>query len=181
MKKFKKLLSALLVFLSITILNPVQANATWKSDSNGWWYTEGNSYAIGWTKISGQWYYFDNNGYMKTGWLQDGGNWYYFYGEGAMAHDTTIDGCYLNNSGAWTTSIPTQNTTAYNANSNSGTSSYSGGTQYVDANGNGLIKGSKSHIYHVPGSTYYNKTTNVTQWFKTVEEAEAAGYRSPEK
>lgn len=175
MKKFKKLLSALLVFISIMILNPVQANAEWKSNSNGWWYTQGSSYVTGWTQISGQWYYFDNNGYMKTGWLEDGGNWYYFYGEGAMAHDTTIDGCYLNSSGAWTTSIATQNTTSYNSNSNSE------GTQYLEANGNGLIKGSKSHIYHVPGSTYYNKTTNVIEWFKTVEEAQNAGYRAPEK
>lgn len=50
---------------------------------------------------------------------------------------------------------------------------------YVDANGNGLIKGSKSGIYHIPGSKYYNKTTNVVRWFKTVSEAQAAGYRAP--
>lgn len=53
------------------------------------------------------------------------------------------------------------------------------GHQYVDSNGNGLIKGSKSKIYHVPGGNYYDKTTNVVQWFKTIEEAEAAGYRAP--
>ena len=58
-------------------------------------------------------------------------------------------------------------------------SSSSSGDQYVDSNGNGLIKGSKSKIYHVPGSTSYEKTTNVVQWFKTIEEAEAAGYRAP--
>jgi methylphosphotriester-DNA--protein-cysteine methyltransferase len=52
--------------------------------------------------------------------------------------------------------------------------------QYVDSNGNGLIKGSKSKIYHVPGSKYYEKTTSVVQWFKTTQEAEAAGYRAPE-
>lgn len=174
MKNFKKLLSALLVFMSITILNPIGANAEWKQDSNGWWNTKGDAYSVGWEQIGGTWYYFSQEGYMKTGWLQDGGNWYYFYGEGTMAHDTTIDGCYLNSSGVWTTSIPTQITTE-NANNSSS------GTQYVDANGNGLIKGSQSNIYHVPNSTYYNKTTNVAQWFKTVEEAEANGYRSPEK
>jgi len=58
-------------------------------------------------------------------------------------------------------------------------SSSSSGDQYVDSNGNGLIKGSKSKIYHVPGSTSYDKTTSVVQWFKTIEEAEAAGYRAP--
>lgn len=51
--------------------------------------------------------------------------------------------------------------------------------QYVDSNGNGLIKGSQSKIYHVPGSKYYNSTKNVVKWFKTIEEAEAAGYRAP--
>ena len=52
-------------------------------------------------------------------------------------------------------------------------------TQYVDANGQGTIKGSNSGIYHLPGSTYYHKTTNVAQWFKTISEAENAGYRAP--
>ena len=52
-------------------------------------------------------------------------------------------------------------------------------TQYVDANGNGLIKGSKNGKYHVPGSTYYDRTTNPVAWFKTISEAEAAGYVAP--
>ena len=52
---------------------------------------------------------------------------------------------------------------------------------YVDENGNGLIKGSKSKIYHVPGSTYYEKTTNPVEMFKSIEEAEAAGYRAPKR
>ena len=58
-------------------------------------------------------------------------------------------------------------------------SSNSGNNQYVDSNGKGAIKGSKSKIYHVPGSKDYDKTTNVVEWFKTIQEAEAAGYRSP--
>lgn len=51
--------------------------------------------------------------------------------------------------------------------------------EYVDANGNGLIKGSNNGIYHIPGSRYYNKTTNPAAWFKTISEAESAGYRAP--
>ncbi|MEO1770402.1 DNA/RNA non-specific endonuclease [Candidatus Enterococcus ferrettii] len=51
--------------------------------------------------------------------------------------------------------------------------------EYVDVNGNGLIKGSKNGIYHIPGSQYYGRTTSPAAWFKTVEEAEQAGYRSP--
>ncbi|MCD5002953.1 DNA/RNA non-specific endonuclease [Enterococcus saccharolyticus] len=52
---------------------------------------------------------------------------------------------------------------------------------YSDANGNGLIKGSSSGIYHVPGSTYYDRTTNPVAWFSSIEEAEAAGYRPPKR
>ncbi|CRH21104.1 Prophage Lp1 protein 65 (fragment) [Carnobacterium maltaromaticum] len=47
--------------------------------------------------------------------------------------------------------------------------------------GQGLIKGSENGIYHTPGSTYYDRTTNVVQWFNTIEEAVAAGYRAPKR
>ena len=50
--------------------------------------------------------------------------------------------------------------------------------EYVDSNGKGLIKGSKSGVYHLPGSKYYDKTTNPRAWFKTIEEAKKAGYRA---
>lgn len=49
--------------------------------------------------------------------------------------------------------------------------------EYVDDKGQGLIKGSKSGVYHLPGSKYYDKTTNPRAWFKTIEEAKKAGYR----
>jgi len=51
--------------------------------------------------------------------------------------------------------------------------------EYVDSNGKGLIKGSKSGVYHLPGSKYYDNTTNPKAWFKTIEEAKKAGYRAP--
>ncbi|CAN2255343.1 LMBR1 domain-containing protein [Bacillus vallismortis] len=43
------------------------------------------------------------------------------------------------------------------------------------------IKGSKSGIYHTPGSTYYDRTTDPAEMFCSVEEAEAAGYRPPKR
>lgn len=43
------------------------------------------------------------------------------------------------------------------------------------------IKGSPSKIYHTPDSSHYEKTQNVVQWFYTVEEAEAAGFRAPKR
>lgn len=48
-----------------------------------------------------------------------------------------------------------------------------------DSGGKCDIKGSKSGIYHVPGSKYYEQTTNVVRWFCSEEEAEKAGYRAP--
>ncbi|MCY8203873.1 MULTISPECIES: LMBR1 domain-containing protein [unclassified Bacillus (in: firmicutes)] len=43
------------------------------------------------------------------------------------------------------------------------------------------IKGSKNGIYHTPGSTYYDRTTDPAEMFCSVEEAEAAGYRAPKR
>jgi hypothetical protein len=46
---------------------------------------------------------FDSDGYMKTGWIQDSyfGTWRYFYPDGAMAHNTVIDKCELDEDGTW--------------------------------------------------------------------------------
>ncbi|NAS19439.1 hypothetical protein GND98_016655 [Clostridium butyricum] len=62
--------------------NATGTSSSWKQNSTGWWYAEGNSWATGWKVIDG--------------------NWYYFYSDGYMAHDTTIDGYKLASTGAWT-------------------------------------------------------------------------------
>ncbi|WP_238917984.1 leucine-rich repeat protein [Clostridium sp. YIM B02555] len=82
MKKLKltKVIASTLVIASVLALNPIGASAEWESDPRGWWYTEGNSWATGWRLINSKWYYFDSKGYM--------------------AKDTTIDGYYVNDSGA---------------------------------------------------------------------------------
>lgn len=61
-------------------------------------------------------------------------------------------------------------------------------SEHIDGNGNGLIKGNTNKktgekIYHIPGSTYYDRTKieDTEMWFKTEEEAKAAGYRAPKK
>lgn len=79
--KLTKVLASLLVATSLLALNPIGASAEWKQDNNGWWYTEGSSWANGWRKIDGKWYYFNSDGYM--------------------AKSTTIDGCALGSDGAW--------------------------------------------------------------------------------
>lgn len=84
MKKFNltKIIASSLIAVSVLALNPIGANAEWKKTNNyGWWFSEGSSWATGWKKIDGKWYYFYYNGYM--------------------AHDTTIDGYKLGSDGAW--------------------------------------------------------------------------------
>lgn len=83
MQKFKRLLASLMMALSLLAITPVAAHAEWKSDSTGWWYTNGNTWDTGWNYIDG--------------------NWYYFYSDGYMAHDEWIGNYYLGSSGAWTT------------------------------------------------------------------------------
>lgn len=61
------------------------------------------------------------------------------------------------------------------------TTENSGENQYLDSNGNGLIKGNASSmIYHMPGGAYYDRT-KAEAWFKTESEAQAAGYRRSKK
>ncbi len=100
----KKLVSSLLIVASVMAMTPLGVSAAWKSDSTGWWYTEANAYSTGWKQIDGFWYYFDNNGYMKTGWLQDSGKWYYLDDGGAMlTGKVSVDGTIyqFSNAGNW--------------------------------------------------------------------------------
>jgi len=79
--KLRKAIASLLIATSILSINPIGANAEWKSDNIGWWYTEGNSYATGWRQIDGKWYCFTLNGYML--------------------HDITVNGCIFGSDGTW--------------------------------------------------------------------------------
>lgn len=85
MKKFRKIIASVVTVMTLLAITPMEANAEWKLNSTGWWYTEGNTWATGWRYING--------------------NWYYFYSDGYMAHNTTINGYYVNSNGAWTTTI----------------------------------------------------------------------------
>lgn len=99
----KKIILSALIAVSVLALNPAGASAEWKQDNCGWWYSDGNSYAIGLREINGKTYYFDSYGYMKTGWIKDNyyGTWHYFYPNGIMAYNTIIDGYELDKDGTW--------------------------------------------------------------------------------
>ena len=123
-KAFALGMSALL-FAATGVPTTVQA-AGWKQNTTGWWWQEDDgSYPVSrWQLIRGNYYYFDQNGYMKTGWMklgvdwyylggandgarktgwqQVGGTWYYLKDNGTMAADTWIGDWYVNSSGAWT-------------------------------------------------------------------------------
>ena len=113
----------------------------WMQDEHGWWLRfADNSYpkaamrgtngiAYAWEQINGNWWTFDENGYIKTGWLRDedyggwfyldpergmqtgwvliDGKWYYFHPtsdgmKGLMyAGRRTPDGYYVDENGVW--------------------------------------------------------------------------------
>ena len=87
MKKasLKKLVSAVVVAVTITTLLPLGVSAQWRQNTDSTWsYIEENTMANGWKIISDTWYYFNSNGKMNTGWICDNGTWYYNNNSGAM-------------------------------------------------------------------------------------------------
>lgn len=103
-------------------------NLGWNKNDTGWWYCTDviNEYYYkdSWTKIDGEWYSFDPQGYARTDcWIQDEGKWYWlrencmmaksqwllideewycFDSHGALYMNTvTPDGYYVDKDGAW--------------------------------------------------------------------------------
>lgn len=90
----------------------------WKQIGGYWYYFKPKSHGemeTGWRQIDGYWYCFKNrkngDGKMLTGWVKKDMNrgmvkkkyndkYYYLYSNGTMASNTTIDGHYLDSSGA---------------------------------------------------------------------------------
>lgn len=85
----KKLISATALSMCLLGLAPIKANAAWKQNSTGWWYTEGSSYATGWRLIDGRWYYFYSNGYMASNTTIEG---YRLGNNGSMINDGVYSG-----------------------------------------------------------------------------------------
>ena len=76
---------------------------TWNQDDKGWWYrhNDGSYTTNNWEQIKELWYFFDENGYMKTGWVDWNGKQYYCdTATGKLLTNTvTPDGYVLDNQG----------------------------------------------------------------------------------
>lgn len=75
---------------------------------------------LGWTQESGNWYYYDNNGKLKTGWLKDNNKNYYLNSLGIMQKGWIKDNgkdYYLDNSGVMQTGWKESNGKWYYLNS----------------------------------------------------------------
>ncbi|AGF56485.1 hypothetical protein B0P06_005246 [Clostridium saccharoperbutylacetonicum] len=127
MQKFKRLLAGFMMAISLLAFTPVAAHAEWRSDSKGWWYSDGNSYA--------QW------------WRQIDGKWYYFYSDGYMAKNTWMGSYYLGSDGAWTTA-PASNTSSVSTTNDK--------TQmvYVASSGNGKKYHSDPNCSNMKGTRH---------------------------
>lgn len=94
------------------LVNEEYLFSTHFSSVSGWVYLSGNWYYIdkygdvktGWFKDGGEWYYLDkSSGVMQTGWTKVGGKWYYMNSSGAMQTGWVKDSgkwYYLSSSGA---------------------------------------------------------------------------------
>lgn len=81
----KNIMTIIIVTMSVSIINPVSAYATWnKNDQDNWTWSENGMKVVGWKLIEGKWYHFNNDGIMNTGWINDNGKWYHMSENGVM-------------------------------------------------------------------------------------------------
>ena len=59
---------------------------TWMKTDGHWWFKySSGGYAKHWELLDEKWYYFDDQGWMKSNeWINPDGNWYYLSNDGAM-------------------------------------------------------------------------------------------------
>lgn len=76
----------------------------WRKSAKGWWYDGANGWypKSRWLKIDGDWYYFDQNGYMVTGKQTIDGKTYTFGSNGKLQSYASGSSNIRNNQIAWT-------------------------------------------------------------------------------
>lgn len=72
----------------------------WEQSVRGYCYKYQDDYLKSWGLINGQWYLFNDEGYMQKGWQQYKGEWYFLdRSSGQMRTNCTVDGYDINGSG----------------------------------------------------------------------------------
>lgn len=120
----KQIIVTMLLAATLGTVSPsMKAEAKWRADANGRWYTikAAPGYAIGWKQIGKYTYYFEKNKYAVTGWKLIDKKWYYFDIKGRLLANRWVDGYYLSADGSMAASTVIT----------SGDQSYT-----IDANGN---------------------------------------------
>ena len=133
----------------------------WILSGNRWWYRHGDGgyTKSDWEKIDGQYYYFDNVGWMVTGWLKLEDIWYYMNGSGARTTGWQLVGgtwYYMNGEGKMQTGWQTIGGTKYYLDPSSGAMRtgwqlIAGKWYYMDGSG-AMVKNAWSGNYYVDGS-----------------------------
>ena len=81
MQKFNKILAPAFLGLSMSLLFSVNSHASvdgWKAENGTWKYYKDYNALKSWQKLGNNWYFFNEDGSLKTGWLKDGNdNWYF--------------------------------------------------------------------------------------------------------
>lgn len=84
-------------------LKEIQERRGWYKDGDQWYYYDNNGQVkTGWNRIKSSWYYMDDSGAMQTGWVELDGKKYYLADSGVMQTGwTKVDGehYYMNYSG----------------------------------------------------------------------------------
>ena len=72
----------------------------WDRTARGTRYFYNDHYLKSWAMLNGQWYFFDDSGYLLRGWQQYKDDWYYLdRGSGRMAVSCTVDGYVIDEDG----------------------------------------------------------------------------------
>ena len=143
----------------------------WKQDANGWWYDQGDSYPRGEIKeINGHTYGFNNDGYMQIGWTQIKNDWYFFDENGYMKTNAWQDNYWLGENGVMVKNAWVDNNQYYVGPDGKWIPDYAKPKWKQDAvgwwydNGDGTYP--KSEFKTIEGTVYYFKANGymATGW-----------------
>ncbi|MEO2075718.1 MAG: hypothetical protein ABGX20_09955 [Bacillus sp. (in: firmicutes)] len=132
----------------------------WNKISGNWYLFHSKTGAMltGWVKDGGKWYFLNKDtGVMQTGWLQVDGKWYYLDNSGVMKTGWVKVGgkwYYLANSGTMVTGVLKENGKTYILNDSG-----------VWVTGNGWVKADNQWYYLVNSSAKVGWLKSANKWY----------------